>query len=299
MKYIKCLTICLLMALVASCDKKDVEFPMHPVDTATEASLQVVYTAPLKAITANYMYYVDINGVEYSNNGSTFLATYNFIPSGAVARYYTVKAGDVDLVFKGADGSVKYQGKVTGLQAGKKYIAFVYDLAKDPILSEDLEIPMFPGTAETATHCSVKVYNFMYEADGVPTTDKIQYALLKTDKDAVAAAEKIQDKYELVGKPVGFGECTGYFNPKIEKTVFNSQGYQRRDLTLFLTDDAGELKLDENGNAIQLKYTKTNGTEAVFTDYWTWYIGRAYFEIIRGVRSSKTITMAITQFTAL
>lgn len=299
MKYIKYLTICLLMALVASCDKKEVEYPWHHVDPSTEAYIQIVYTAPLKAITANYMYYVDINGVEYGNNGSTFLATYNFIPSGAVARYYTVPAGDVNITFKGKDSSVKYQGKVSGLQAGKKYIAFVYDLDKEPILSEDLEIPMFPGTAETATHCSVKVYNFLYEADGTPTTDKIQYALLKTDKDAIAAAQTIQEKYEIVGKPIAFGECTGYFNPKIEKDVFNSSGKQRRDLTLFLTDDNGNLKLDETGNAIQLKYTNTKGTEVAFTDYWNWYIGRAYFEIIRGVRTSTSITMGITQFTAL
>ena len=299
MKYIKYLTICLLMALVASCDKKEVEYPMHPVDTNNDAFLQIVYTAPLKAQASNYMYYVDINGVEYGNNGSTFLVTYNFIPSGAVARYYTVKAGDVNLVFKGSDSSVKYQGKVSGLQAGKKYVAFVYDLTKDPILTDELEIPMFPGTAETATHCSVKVYNFLYEADGVPSTDRLQYALLKTDKEAVAAAKTIQEKYELVGKPIAFGECTGYFNPKIEKSVFNSSGYQRRDLTLFLVDESGNLKLDETGNAIQLKYKNTKGTEVAFTDYWNWDIGRAYFEIIRGVRTSTSITTAITQFTAL
>lgn len=283
MKYIKYLTLCLLMALVASCSDVDVTYQFEEVDNNNKAYVQIYYVVPLPSVPANYIYYVDINSVEHGNDGSTFLATYNFIPSGGVALYYAVDAGDLNIAFKGKDKVVKYSGTVKDLKPGKHYLAFVYDLTQEPKLLEAPEVPTFPGTAETATHCSVRFFNFLYEADGTPFTDKIQYALKNTETG----------EYENVGEPVAFGEATSYFTPTIKKTVFNSQGYQRRDLTLFRIDaNTGE-------NLGQIKYTTVAGKEATFTYWWTWYIGRAYLQLLSGNRTNKANPMTLKQFGAL
>ena len=286
MKYFKYLTLCLLAVLFVSCSDKDVTYQMTPVEN--KAYVQIYYVAPMKAITANYMYYADLNGVEYGNSGSTFLAINNFIPSGGVGLYYTVDAGDLNLVFKDQKKNVKYNGVAKGLQAGKHYLIFIHNLEAEPAVIEDLDIPMFPGTAESATHCSVRFCNFLYEgydANGnlVPFTDKLQYALQNTETK----------EYEPIGKPVAFGEATEYFTPTIIKTVFNSSGYQRRDLTLFRIDaNTGE-------NLGQLMYTNAKGTEVKFTDYWTWYIGRAYVQSLYGLRGDKSVPASLKQFGAL
>lgn len=283
MKYIKYFTICLLLALVASCSDKEVTYQMHKVDTSTQAQVEVFYVVPLKAQTSNYIYYVDLNGVEYGNNGSSFLATYNGVPSGGIARYYTVDAGTLSIKFKNSKSELMYEGTCT-VEAGKKYQIFVYDFAQAPKVIENLEIPMFPGSDSTATHCSVRFINFLYEADGTPYEGKLQYALQNTETK----------EYEPIGEAVGFGEATSYFNPKIVKSIYNSSGYQRRDLVL-LTDS-----VDAEGNKVPLEYINSKGNSVKFTDYWTWYIGRAYIQYLVGFRTSAAVqTVSLKQFTAL
>ena len=72
-------------------------------------------------------------------------------------------------------------------------------------------------------------------------------------------------EYSPVGEPVAFGEMTPWFTPIIHKTVYNSSGYQRRDVCLYRIDPVThEIK------------------ERLFLDYWNWYIGRAYRQIAGG-----------------
>ncbi len=282
MKYIKYLTLCLLVALVASCSDKDVTYQMTKVDTKTKAFVQIAYVAPVRNIAANYIYYVDLNGVEYGNNGSTFLATYNFIPSGSTSRYYTVDAGSITIQLKDKNKAAVYNNQATGLEAGKRYIVFVYDTNAAPKVVETPDFPTFPGTAATADKCGMRLYNFVYEADGTPMTDKIQYAF-RNDSTK---------EYEPVGTPIAFGEATSYFTPTVKKTVFNSSGYQTRYNTILRIDaTTGESKG-------QLTYTNSNGNTATFTDYWTLYIGRIYHHVAAGNLSSATVPLKVTNFTA-
>ena len=44
MKFLKYISICLLAVLFASCDKKDIEFPME--DVSNNAQIQVAYMCP-------------------------------------------------------------------------------------------------------------------------------------------------------------------------------------------------------------------------------------------------------------
>ena len=282
MKFLKYISICLLAVLFASCDKKDIEFPME--DVSNKAQIQVAYMCPKQAVTANYIYTVVINGVEYCNNGSSFLATYNYVPSGAVGLFYTVEPGDVNIRFLNNKGEEVYNTNIN-VASGSKQMVVVYDFAQAPAIVPFKEPLKFPGVADTGDKCSVRLYNFLFESEGVPMTDKIQLGLQDTETK----------EYKPVGEPVGFGEGSEFIAVDIDKlkgSGMNTSGSQRRDLCIYRIGADGS-----NKGVIQ--YTKSNGSTAGFTDYWTWYIGRGYLEFMRGVLDSKTYVVAMTQFTAL
>ena len=287
MKYFKYIALLLLVAvMMGSCDKKEVSYMVEPVDESAKAYVQVGYYAPVTAGAANYMYFIDLNGVEYGNAGATFLATFNTVPSGGTNRYYAVDAGTVNLKLhqRVSDGNggynypVVYDQNVT-VEAGKRYILYVHDLDKAPIPIETTAAPEFSPSLDTDSLCRVQFVNLLYEADGTPYTGLVQYGVQNLDTQ----------EYEPIGQPIPFGEVTPWFTVNIRKTVFNSSGYQRREVCLFAVDNSGNV-------TGKLQYTKSNGTMGDFTDYWTWYIGRAYRQIAAGNCSSKSIRCTLYQF---
>jgi hypothetical protein len=232
------------------------------------------------------MYFIDINGVEYGNNGATFLATFNSVPSGGTNRYYAVPAGTMNLKLhkRESDGSGGYNYPVVydqnvNIEAGKRYCIYVHDLNKAPIPIEMSPAPEFGKALDTDSLCRVQFINLLYEADGTPYTGKVQYGVQNLDTK----------EYEPVGEPISFGECTSWWYTKIRKTVYNSSGSQRREVCLFAVDDSGAV-------TGMLPFTKANGSIGEFTDYWTWYIGRAYRQIAAGNCSSSSIRCTLYQF---
>lgn len=287
MKYFKYIALLLLVAVtMGSCDKKDVSYMAEPVDESSKAYIQVGYYEPVTAGAANYMYFIDINGVEYGNDGATFLATFNTVPSGGTNRYYAVDAGNVNLKLhkRVSDGNGGYTYPVVydqnvNVEAGKRYCLYVHDLTKAPIPIEMTPAPEFSPALDTDSLCRVQFINLLYEADGTPHTGKVQYGVQNLDTK----------EYEPVGTPIGFGECTPWFMVNIRKTVYNSSGSQRREVCLFAVDNTGKV-------TGKLPYTLSNGNTGEFTDYWTWYIGRAYRQIAAGNCGSKTIRCTLYQF---
>ena len=287
MKYFKYIALLLLVAVtMGSCDKKDVSYMAEPVDESSKAYIQVGYYEPVTAGAANYMYFIDINGVEYGNDGATFLATFNTVPSGGTNRYYAVEAGNVNLKLhkRVSDGNGGYTYPVVydqnvNVEAGKRYCLYVHDLTKAPIPIEMTPAPEFSPALDTDSLCRVQFINLLYEADGTPHTGKVQYGVQNLDTK----------EYEPVGTPIGFGECTPWFMVNIRKTVYNSSGSQRREVCLFAVDNTGKV-------TGKLPYTLSNGNTGEFTDYWTWYIGRAYRQIAAGNCGSKTIRCTLYQF---
>ena len=120
----------------------------EPVDESQKAYVQVGYYAPVTAGAANYMYYIDLNDVEYGNDGATFLATFNTVPSGGTNRYYAVDAGSLNLklhsrvkVGETPEGDPIYEYPIVynqnvNVEAGKRYCLYVHDLNKAPIAVE-------------------------------------------------------------------------------------------------------------------------------------------------------------------
>lgn len=286
MKFLKYISICLLAVLAASCGKEDIKYKIDDLPTDM-AQIQVGYMCPKTAITANYVYTVVINGQKYSNNGSSFLATYNYVPSAGVGLFYAVKAGNVSIQFLDSKGNEMYN-QTFNVATGSKQMVVVYDLTKAPAIVPYQEPRKFAGVADTGDSCSMRLYNFLFESEGVPMTDKIQLGIQNTETK----------EYEPVGTPIAFGEATDFIPVKIDKlgpggTGMNSAGGQRRDVCIFRIDaQTGE-------NKGQIKYTNSKGKEASFTGYWTWYVGRGYLDFMRGVLDSKTFVTAMTQFTAL
>ena len=163
--------------------------------------------------------------------------------------------------------------------AGKRYCLYVQDLNKAPIPIEMTPAPEFSPALDTDSLCRVQFINLLYEADGTPYSGKVQYGVQNLDTK----------EYEPVGTPIAFGECTPWFKVNIRKTVFNSSGSQRREVCLFAVDGSGKV-------TGKLPYTLSNGNQGEFTDYWTWYIGRAYRQIAAGNCASKSIRCTLYQF---
>lgn len=286
MKYLKyILGLCLVSLLLASCSKDDVTYDWTPVDNGAKAQLQLHYMAPVKNVAANYMYYVKLNNDPvYGNMGSSFLLPYNGIPSMRSGLFYTVDAGKLHLQLLSKDSTVVYdQTSDVKLKAGVQYSVVVYDLEKAPAVIECGEIPTFPGSAETANHCSTKWYNFLYDSIGQPSKDKLQLiwrgdSTLKYD--------------EPMGKPIGFGEASEWVSPIITKTIYNSSGYQRRYYTFHVID--GTTGEDKG----QLQVWNSKGKMYAWTDYFTWYIGRSYRLFIAGYVKSTNPRISVVRWTA-
>ena len=287
MKYFKYIALLLLVAVtMASCDKKDVSYMAEPVDEGQMAYVQVGYYAPISTAATNNIYFIDINDVEYGNDGAAFLTTYNTVPGGGTNRYYAVPAGSINIKLhkRESDGNGGFNYPVvynqsTTIQPGKRYCLYVHDFNQPPIPIEMTPAPDFGKALDTDSLCRVQFVNLLYEADGTPYTGLVQYGVQNLDTK----------EYEPVGEPIGFGQCTSWWYTKIRKTVYNSSGSQRREVCLFAVDN--------NGNVTgKLPYTKSNGTIGEFTDYWTWYIGRAYRQIAAGNCGSKSIRCTLYQF---
>ena len=76
MKYFKYIALVLLLAVtMGSCDEKNVSYMAEPVDESDMAYVQIGYYEPVTNTAANYIYFIELNGVEYGNDGANFLAT--------------------------------------------------------------------------------------------------------------------------------------------------------------------------------------------------------------------------------
>ncbi len=97
MKYIKYITMGLLVGLFAACSDKDVTYDMTQADNSTKAFVQIFNMAPIANSAANYAYMVDINGYQYQNNMASMLLPRNGVPSGGTNLFFTVDAGTLSI----------------------------------------------------------------------------------------------------------------------------------------------------------------------------------------------------------
>jgi len=278
---------CLIVLLfsVASCSKDNVEYDTTDLKS-NMAEFQIHYCAPITNVSANYINEVLINDSLYANTYAP-LKPNNAIPNGAVGRFYSVSAGSVNIkLFTGATNFTQVYDQTCTLNPGKQNI-FVYDLNKAPIVFDNGYPYTANITANTDSTCWVKFYNFMYENATTPTTLKLQYKCYCKNPSTGLYTDTV-----AVGKPVAFGETTGWQSVKVLKSIFNSSGY----CSIYYLIDV----IDNNGNVVgSLQITNSSGKTVNYSDYWTGYIGRRYHHVFGGIRTSKTLRAAVSVFTAL
>jgi hypothetical protein len=284
-KYSKLLILFLLTGFMFSCQKHIVEYNAAKA-SSDDAEFQLHYFVPLTAVTANNIYKVEINGQVIANSTNP-LTTYNAIPGGGVGRFYTAKKGQINIkLYKGENLQPVYDQNCD-LKAGKQNI-FVYDFSKPPMVFDN-GYPYTPDvTAKTGSNGWIKFYNFLYEKEGVATDLKLQYQCQYVINDTT----KVKSEWVNVGKPVAFGESTGWQPVHVNvSTTAITNGNDRVDYRVRM--------IDKDGNDLgSLQVLNSSNKFVDYADWWTAYVGRRFHHILSGMRAGKP-NCAVRQFTAL
>lgn len=279
MKFFKYLTYSLaLMLMVVSCDKNEILYDTEP---APEAEFQLHYFEPVANNASNYIDSVYVNGKKVTCvKGGGNLLPFNAVPSGSVGRFFSAPAGStkLDLYRK---GNLIYSVNIN-LAKGKQNV-IVHDFDKDPIILDNgYPYQHVSGNASASTWgtdslATIKFVNLMYEETGKPYEGKLQYKWQNPRTK----------EWENLGNPVAFGEATDRVPVLVVKSVFNSSGYCRINYKIF-TEDGKELQ-----------HLNSGGKTVNYSDYWNAYIGRSYMHFLSGIRTSKSIRVAVKQWTSL
>ena len=280
MKIVKYLSLVLVVILLASCKKNEVEYMTTPY--ANLAEFQLHYMVPVTSVSTNNITKVEINGQLVANTKAP-LTTYNAIPSGSVGRFYTVAPGSVNIkLYEGTDMATLVYDKNVTLNTGKQNI-FVHDFTKDPVVFNN----GFPYkgilTERTDSSAWIKFYNFLYETAALgPTALKLQYQYVDFRTNLPVN----------IGKPVAFGESTGWELITVVKDNLISSG--SRLMTFKIKT------VDANGNIVgDLSIMGTGGVFSAYTGTATVFIGRRYHHIEAGYRAVASPNSSIRIFTAL
>lgn len=292
MKIIRNISAIFLLFAAFSCQKNVVEYDTTPVGDLAE--FQLHYFVPVVVHDSNNIYKIEVNGMVYENGTTSaagvytpavILSTYNGVPGGSVARFYTTSPGQNNIkLFRSNTFKLVYDQNVT-LTTGKQNV-FVYDFNKPPIVFDN-GAPYPTNLTEHSDSTSwVKFYNFLYENATTPTTLKLQYQYQYT----MNVATNVKSAWLNLGQPVAFGETTGWQPVPVIKTVPLSAGEARIDYRIRMIgasgEDLGSLQINNASNAF-----------VDYTEFKLQNIGRAYHHILSGVRITAPRT-AVRVFTA-
>jgi hypothetical protein len=282
MKIIKYLSLVLVIALTASCEKHVIQYDSTPAVGLAE--FQLHYYNPVTTSAANNIYRIEINDSLYGNRKAP-LNTYSAVPSGA-GRFFTIAPGTVNVkLYQGpADTSLVmvYDQDVT-LTAGKQNV-IVHDFNLPPVVFDN----GYPYTRNTTTVTDstawVKFYNFLYETAGVTTTLRIQYQYLNSRTGLPVN----------IGTPVYFGETTGWQAVTVVKLATQLVTEGSRTITFNMR------VVDADGNDLgKLQIRNASGAYVDYTATATLFIGRMYHHAMAGFRAVSSPNSSVRSFSAL
>lgn len=282
MKLIKYFSLILAVTLMVSCEKHEIEYDATPIGDMAE--IQLHYIVPVTAVAANNIIRVDLNNQMVTNRVAP-LATYNAVPSGAVGKFFAVAPGSLNIKLykagKVTADSLVYDQNVT-VTKGKQNL-FVHDMTKPPVVIDNGFPYIRRETVETDSTTWVKFYNFLYESAGVTSDLKLQYQYISHRTGNLVN----------VGKPVAFGEATGWEQVLVLKlpNELVTAGQRQVDYRIKVVDNNGAIVGD-------LQIAGTGGAMINYSDWWTGTIGRRVHHIFCGVRTAAPVC-AVRQFFAL
>ena len=268
MKNAKYLLLTLIAACaVIGCEKHSLSYAPSDL-VGDKAMFQICYVEPLTVNTANGIDSVFVNNVMVAGaNGAGQLAvkgTYPYGPSGTTGTFFTTNAGVNNIKFY-RKGNLVYDKDIT-LNKGHQKV-FVYKLDADPVILDNLypysKNPNQPtvGTFDTDSVATIRFYNFVFKGNAnTPYPGKVKYQW--RDNTGKKDPETNDYYWHDLGDYVGFGEATERVPVIINKSVYNSSGYNTLRFHC----------IDENGKEV-----------AGSTDYWTTYIGRVVDHVFWGV----------------
>lgn len=286
MKLLKNISLVLVVVFLVSCEKHEIQYMTTAASNMAE--FQLHNFVPEFVADSNNIYKVEINGELFANDLAP-LKSYNAIPSGSVGKFYTASLGANNIklykhVYDKAtkklttDWKLVYDQQVN-LTLGKQNI-FVHDFKKPPVIFQNGHPYNGNVTEKTDSTAWIKFYNFLYEKTDVPTTLKLQYQYQYPIKYDEKGNVIVKSDWLNVGKPVSFGETTGWIPVVVNKSVLISSGTARLDYKIKVIDetgtDIGELKILNSKNAF-----------VNYSDYWNAVIGRRYHHTISGMRADK------------
>ena len=285
MKYFYNILLIFGVFVFIACEKHEVEYDTVSLNSEI-SEFQIHYVVPINAVPANNITKIEIND-QLLTNSTAILGTYNSVPSGRVGRFFTTKVGDNNIKLYMNKNSLVYD-QVCTFTRGKQNV-FVYDFNKPPIVFDN----EYPYTANVTEHSDstawVKFYNFFYEKKDTPSDLKLQYQYQYV-KDYNVKPNLKSDWINL-GKPIAFGETTGWQSVVINKTVVISEGTAQLGFRIKVIDadgtDLGELQVLNSAD----KYVN-------YSEFKTCAIGRRYHHILSGMRADKPVS-SVRTFTAL
>lgn len=282
-KIISILTVIIITAISTSCEKNVVGMDAELISDET-TQIQLFYMVPLVSGTANNINKIELDGVLITNE-TTPLNTFNFLPSGAVNKFFATKTGSVNIkLYRGAVNSLTlaYDRNVN-LLPGKQAL-FIHSFDEDPvILPHTTPLPV-AVSEHTGTASWVRFINLMYETPGVPTDLRLQYQWqYTTDYETGAKSE-----WANLGEPVAFGESTGWEEIYVNKQVELSSGTARIDYRIRLIGPDGS-----DQGSLQVKNTAGNFVD--YSDWWTATVGRVVNHVFAGYRDATSLGVGVRQ----
>ncbi len=269
MKYLKYITMVLLVAVFAACGDKEVTYMTEPVDEATTAYVQVYWEVPLANVVANRVYKIQLNDVVYQNNGAAMMNPFGNYPSASY--YYTVPAGEVKIVLYDNKDKVLYESTIN-VVAGQRNNIYVYQLDKAPLVVHRGDIPVFAGSDSTVRKANLRFVNLMFEQSGMPTADKLQVYMQNSETK----------EYDIpMGSPVGFGEVSEWM---VVPLVWNFSDIVAGSQSKYYKIKVFGADGTDKGF---LQYINAKGKETEFSENTTMYAGRSSKWVLHGIRTSK------------
>lgn len=287
MKKLNKILLFLICAFIGvSCEKHVVEYKATPIDEATTAEFQLFYMVPVVSGAANTINRVELND-ELLSNETAPISVFNFVPSGAVGRFFAATPGQVNLkMYKGViTDMLQTYDQNFDLPAGKHNVV-VHDFEKPPVILSNSEPYPKVTTENTGTTAWVRFYNFLYETSGVPTSLKLQYQFQYTVDNETGE----KSEWANLGNPVSFGEGTGWEPVTVNKTVEISSGTARVDYRIRIIGANGS---DEGSLVIR----NASGNMVDYNDFWNASVGRVYHHMLAGFRQASP-GAAVRQATA-
>jgi hypothetical protein len=325
-KLISYFTIILIgFVLALSCEKSDRTFDAKRSESMALVQIfnQMPVTDNITTPPQNFQFIrVFLNDIDVARGGNTPLTQWNAL-STSLGRYFEVEPGEVrirlsqDVLASGTPTEV-YNQNTAALRADQKYGLILYDFNQPPMIVEEPmnHLPTRPSM-DTDTVSYVRFFNLMRESPGINSPLKLQYQYryiinpLWTLKDleegkippgsivggAVPNADRILSDWIDIGKPLSFGEETGWVEIATKKVTYVTQGTQTCTFRILVVE-GGDVGIHKNAeNELLCRSTRAaTGTLAIYRPELAVEIGRYRYHFFSGYRDGGAPGMSMSMY---